>query len=688
MSINEVGMSRRQFLGAAAATAAVAGVASVTGSKAFADEAAEEEAEASTGTYTAGTYTATATGIGTVTVTVTFDETSITEVVLDVSNETETIGQAAADELIEQVLAAQSADIEGVSGATLTSTAVATGVADCIAQASGTAAEEETEEEATEEEAAEETAEESTSSWKDAPEEVTDFVAEYDYDAVVVGHGFAGTCAWRYLAEAGYNAVLVEKQDEDSYAAVGNEFASLNSDVLQDAGVPEIDPVEFYQNWIKITGNAVNQELVMKFAQNSGETTNWYLNVLSEDELATMTTAFFPTTEHQMDELSGIKFWPSVCSFYGDCSETTILTHNAEAGIEAGGTVDYGTEAQYVIMEDGAVAGLVASTEEGYVKYNTTAVVIACGGFGGNSEMMNDLLYDVAGNLVGDEALSCMDSRDGRGVQMAYWAGAHLETTPVPGMNFRGLSVPGKMNCLPQAVWIDENGKRFCNEYYPVSEQRGLNTVFRSRATKYAVCDANFAEYRQYTLPQHAGFEATDENIESLQASLDEAYNTFLGVTEDEEEGEGQGGGSMSSVTFIADDTLEGLAAQLGLEGDAATNFVETIETYNSYCEAGVDEEFGRAAEVLFPCDTPPYYAASYDPVLGETMTTLGGIITDGDQNALDENFEPIPGLYVSGNDCGRRFGTEYITPIPGVSIGMALTLGREAGKSVAEFLG
>lgn len=80
-------------------------------------------------------------------------------------------------------------------------------------------------------------------------------------------------------------------------------------------------------------------------------------------------------------------------------------------------------------------------------------------------------------------------------------------------MNMKGLSVPGKMNCLPQAVWIDESGRRFCNEFYPTSEQRGYQTTFMSRKTKYAVCDNNFTEYRQYTLPQHAGFNATEENI-------------------------------------------------------------------------------------------------------------------------------------------------------------------------------
>lgn len=526
------------------------------------------------------------------------------------------------------------------------------------------------------------------SNWKNPPAEVTDFAQEIDCDVVVCGHGFAGLTACRELAEEGKSVYLVEKQPEDTFAPVGNEFAALNASILKERGVPEIDPVEFFQNWMLITGNYPNQELVMKFAQNSAANTDWYLSDLSEEDFATMTTAFFPKTEHQLDELSGVKFWPSVCSFYGDCNQKKIHEYNRAAAKANGATFMLGTEAQYVIMNDGAVAGLVASDANGNIKFNCKAVVIACGGFGGNPEMMTDLMPDMAGALVGEEALSSMSANDGRGVQMAYWAGAHLETCPIPGMNMKGLSLPGKMNCLPQAVWIDENGKRFCNEYYPTSEQRGLATVYRSRKTKFAVLDSNFPEYRQYTIPQHAGFTANEENIASLQESLDTAYAKFQGTYVEPEEKEGeQSQGPVTQVEYIADDTLEGLAAQLGLEGEAATNFVETINNYNAYCEAGADMEFGRDAKVLFPVKEPPFYACTFDPVLGETMVTCGGIITDGEQNALDENFEPIAGLYVSGNDCGRRFGYEYITPIPGCSLGMAITLGRECGKSVGTFL-
>lgn len=529
-------------------------------------------------------------------------------------------------------------------------------------------------------------------SWMIPPAEVTDFAKELDCEVVVCGHGFAGITACRELAEQGKNVVLIEKQNEDTYAATGNEFAALNAKILQERGVPHIEPVEFYQNFMKITANMPNPSLVMKFAQNSEANSNWYLDRLTDEDFDTMTTAFFPPTEHQLSELSGIKFWPSVCSFYGGCNQTKIQMYNQAAAEEAGAKFYFGTTAEYIIMEDGAVAGLVASDADGYIKINCKAVVCACGGMGGNPEMMAYFMPDMAQALAEGEELTSMSMNNGRGVQMAYWAGAHLETTPIPGMNMKGLSVPGKMNCLPQAVWIDENGKRFCNEYYPTSEQRGYQTVYMSRKTKFAVVDDNFTTYRQYTIPQHAGFTASDANIQSLRESLDKAYAKFKGTYVEPEKTEGEGGpgghGPMTEVEYIADDTLEGLAAQLGFTGKAAEEFLAQIQRYNSYCEQGVDEEFGRAAEVLFPVNQGPFYACTFDPALGETMVTMGGILTDGEQNALDANYEPIPGLYVAGNDCGRRFGTEYITPIPGVSLAFALVLGRECGKSVAKFLG
>ena len=256
-------------------------------------------------------------------------------------------------------------------------------------------------------------------------------------------------------------------------------------------------------------------------------------------------------------------------------------------------------------------------------------------------------------------------------------------------MNAKHIQAPTSMNNFPQAVWVRSDGKRFMNEFYPVVEQRGVPNVYLPREPISCVFDSNFPEYRQYTVPQHGMFSPTTSAIEELKTGMDKAYQKFKGtwVEPESSKEDNQAGAMFAAPEVIADDTLEGLAKQLGLEGDAVETFVAEIEKYNKFCEYGIDEDFGRYAEVLFPVKDGPFYALAGNPGLGEIMSTCGGIITNAEQNALDANFEPIPGLYVSGNDCGRRFGVEYITPTPGVSLGMAIVLGREAGKSVAKYL-
>ena len=96
----------------------------------------------------------------------------------------------------------------------------------------------------------------------------------------------------------------------------------------------------------------------------------------------------------------------------------------------------------------------------------------------------------------------------------------------------------------------------------------------------------------------------------------------------------------------------------------------------------------------MHPIQKPPFYASgqykdSHRP-FGQSMkllVTVSGLLTDAYQNVLDANFEPIPGLYASGNCCGGRFGLQYTTSIPGQSISMAQTLGRLAGIDMAKLV-
>ena len=128
-------ISRKGFLKVAAAAA----MSGVTAGALAACNSAASSSTAATGDaiYTAGTYTGTATGIGEVKVTMTFSETAITEVVIDASNETESIGGVAAPTLQEAIMAAQGTEIDNISGATVTTNAVKKAAASCIEQAMG-----------------------------------------------------------------------------------------------------------------------------------------------------------------------------------------------------------------------------------------------------------------------------------------------------------------------------------------------------------------------------------------------------------------------------------------------------------------------------------------------------------------------------------------------------------------------
>lgn len=549
-------------------------------------------------------------------------------------------------------------------------------------------------------------------SWMTPPEEVTEFEAEYETDVVICGHGYAGICSCRELAEQGVRTILIEKRPEESYMAVGNEFGALNASILKERGVPYIDPVEFYQNWMLNSQNYANQELIMKFAQNSGETTDWYLSELTKEDLDTMTTAYFPEAEGQLRQVGALKFWPSVCSFYGECNQTRIQGLNRQVAIDHGAQVMFGTSAHYVIMENGAVAGVVAKTDTGYIKISCKAAIMATGGFGADAEMMEYFFQDLKGCFIekNGDALSCMMDSDGQGIKMAYWAGGHLETWPVPGMNMKHYSPSASVQAtMPQALWLDHNGKRFCNEFYGTIEHRGRPSLFMNRDAFYVVFDSNFPEYRCHLVPQHGAWSPLNGNLESFKKELEDAYAKYKGTYVEEEtetaaaggpgggpeggpEGEGGPGGGpggpmMAAPEYVVGETIEELADNLGLSGAVRENFIAAVARYNEMCAAGVDSDFGRDSAVLFPVNEGPFYAVKTSPTIGSSMVTCGGLLTDGDQNVLDAEMNPIPGLYASGNCCGRRFGNEYFTPIPGVSLGLAIVLGRECGKSVAHFI-
>jgi fumarate reductase flavoprotein subunit len=127
--------------------------------------------------------------------------------------------------------------------------------------------------------------------------------------------------------------------------------------------------------------------------------------------------------------------------------------------------------------------------------------------------------------------------------------------------------------------------------------------------------------------------------------------------------------------------SLEEVASWMG----AAPNVLKTtIDEYNHFCDRGCDEMFAKDRRFLMPLHTPPYYGLKcYQGFLG----TIGGIKINHHMEVLDQQEEPIPGLYAGGNDTGGWESDTYSLVLSGFAFGFAINSGRIAGENAVEFV-
>lgn len=126
-------------------------------------------------------------------------------------------------------------------------------------------------------------------------------------------------------------------------------------------------------------------------------------------------------------------------------------------------------------------------------------------------------------------------------------------------------------------------------------------------------------------------------------------------------------------------DTIEELAEKLLLP---PVELAKTVKRYNELVKKGKDEDYGKEPFRLSPLDKPPFYGAKNT---GDILCTLNGIVINTNMNALDNDLNPIPGLYVIGNDSGSYFSNTYPNLSTGMACGRTVTFGRRVGKYLAK---
>ena len=670
-------ISRKGFIKIAAAAA----MSGVTAGALAACNAASGSASASTsgaaGQYIPGTYEGTAEGISsTVKVTMTFSDSAVTDVVVDTSGETASFGAAAADELREQLMAAGSAEIDGVSGSTITSDAVMKAAKSCYAQAKGEAVV-----------SSVQLPTGDANDWLGTEPDIdeTAITETVDTDILIVGAGNGGMFAAAYAAANGLNFRVIEQNA--NVQDTRHWYGAVDSAAAKEAGEPATDKAKLLSEISRYASGKCDQRVVKTWINESAAMHDFMRSILEDKygwvcDFTSGSEAAWPAenAEHNTDYLYPVQEHNYMASesASGTPRNELLLQYIQELGYD----VDFKTSlAKLEKNSDGRITGIIAqSTEDDhFIRYNANqGVLLACGGFPGNPYMMEQL--DPLGTSV-TTACSYSPADKGYGIRAAVWAGANLDKEAAPMLFDRGIVAPGvdggyvasdsafggkafpgpirQYNPGTQPfLKVNRNGERFANESSPYNDI--VYAAAHQPGRVYAqICDANILEDAKRFHTIGCSAQTRNAGAEYIQKQMDNA----------EKEG-----------VFFKADTIEELADKLGFTGEAKDTFLATVDRYNELYDKQNDEDFGKPAYRLSAIRTAPFYGCWLGASL---LCTEQGIAINDKGQALDNDNKPMPGLYVTGDMSGSFFANNYPCLMAGVAMGRTLTYAIKAIKQM-----
>lgn len=583
-------------------------------------------------------------GPGAISVTITLKDGKISDVKAEGPKETPGIGSVAIEKMPGEMVAKNSINVDGVSGATVSSTGILK-AAESALKAAGVNPE----------------------SFKGA----TSAKAEdktYDTDIVIVGAGGAGMIAAITAADAGKKVVLIEKQamtGGNSVRASGGMNAAhtpeQNSNKFtEDAGVektlknaadkwsdhpaitalaakvkaewdaykakPEgyFDRSELMQLDTLIGGHGINNpELVKTLADNTADAIAWLKTV--NIDLVSVGFAGAASVKRIHRPLNEQKKVVSVGGYMvprleAACKSRKNITMLME------------TTAKSIMTKDGKVSGIEAESKGAKITVNAKAVILATGGFGANLKMVARLNPALEGFMTTNAP-----GINGEGIVMAQELGAatvdmkQIQIHPTVQYDSSNLITEGLRG--DGAILVNTNGKRFIDE-----------VLARDVVSKAEIEQPNSFAY--LIIDQ----KMVDESL-LIQGYIAKGYS-FKG------------------------DTYEALAKEINIPADV---FAKTMADWNSYVTARKDPDFGRTS-FMNPLDKAPYYAIKVTPGIHHTM---GGLKIDTRTRVLRADGSVIEGLYAAGEVTGGVHGGNRLG---GTAVSDFVVFGRIAGQEAANF--
>lgn len=559
---------------------------------------------------TPGTYTAEAEGFhGTIKLEVTVDAEAITGIEVVEHSETAGIGEAALPVLVESVLEHQTTGVDSVAGATVTSEAFKAALTDALTQAGA------------------------DMDKMSQPVEADELEAvTMEADVVVVGAGAAGLSAGLKAVQDGKNVIILEKMGVigGASAMAGSGTMATGSTWQKEDGY-EDSPEQLVEDMMENGHNKNDRATVELFANTIGEAFDW---LVDENGAAVP----YQRSGEPTRTYSGVGRGAGVCQSLCD------------KFLAEGGTLLLNTPATALIINDGAVTGVMAEGEGKAYTINAKAVVLASGGYGANDELVPDeykaFVYAGHAGAEGD-AIAMVEPLDADLINMDL-----INTQPNSMILPSGLGQycnPGVSGAYAAGGFmVNQDGERFFNE----------------KANAWDLMQAMKANDAQYLIMDQAAFDGFNAGMTGSKIYTMEDVETWLA---DDYEGQ---------PVMKTAATLEELADKLGIPADALS---DSAQAFNEAAASGSADEFGRTPAAA-QSEEGPYYALEMHI---RYYASLGGLHINDGMQVLNTQQEAIPGLYAAGEVVGGLEGDVYMG---GTLFGWAIASGYEAGIAAAAY--
>jgi fumarate reductase flavoprotein subunit len=402
----------------------------------------------------------------------------------------------------------------------------------------------------------------------------------------------------------------------------------------------------------------VNPRIVRAFIDKSGDTIRW----LEEKGLEFSCIPFYlnqaPRTWH-------------IPKGNGAALVKTLIQNCQDLGV----TLLPRTPAKKILTSTkGGVSGVLAKTKGEDLAIKTRSVIIATGGYGGNRRLLKKYCADPLGDLECDGI-----HHSGDGLVMVMEMGAateglgmlHMAGPTTPDNIILKLGTPPNVLRVrfmafvlePYSVWVNKRGERFIDESFGCYHYESSNAAVRQ--------------------PDNVTYTLLDGKM--IQTMTEEGLLVAMGLPEGAQ-GNKLPGLERELRALVArglvkiSDSWDAIADWMGTDPGALKT---TIEEYNSACDCGHDSIFAKDRSYLLPLRTPPYYAIRCRACF---LSTLGGIKINEHMEVLDQQDNPIPGLYAAGVDVGGWESDTYCDRLSGSAFGFAVNSGRIAGENAARY--